>query len=302
MAGQTVGERSRVVPPRPYEPRRQGTLIPFKQGGMFFSTNSSWQQRALYSIVFVTFLVYSLIVVFSVFFEPVCKRKDQIRADINIDMPFVNPHYHVGCKDVRYAILMGLTPRECDLGRRMFAAVMCGGTVGFERRRLDRPAGIRTMALVALGSCIFTITSMFAFSDGPMTWDSSRVTAAIPSGVGFLGAGLIWRSRKTRATNGPGDDEEKEQVHGLTTAASTWVAASVGIASGGALYFVSGFGVMTLLLVLRFGPRTPPNERLVSAAAASRSHQADATIIYSPTHPGSDDEVDDEDTEMSYYP
>ena len=59
---------------------------------------------------------------------------------------------------------------------------------------------------------------------------------------------------------------------------------------------------MTLLLVLRFGPRTPPNERLVSAAAASRSHQADATIIYSPTHPGSDDEVDDEDTEMSYYP
>lgn len=57
-----------------------------------------------------------------------------------------------------------------------------------------RTIGIRTMSLVAIGACLFTITSMFSFQDGPMTWDASRVAAAIPSGVGFLGAGLIWKS------------------------------------------------------------------------------------------------------------
>ncbi|EGB11760.1 hypothetical protein AURANDRAFT_16951, partial [Aureococcus anophagefferens] len=128
-------------------------------------------------------------------------------------------------------------PRECDLGRRIIFAIACGGTVGYERRRVDRPAGIRTMALVALGACVFTITSIFAFEDGPMSWDSSRVAAAIPSGVGFLGAGLIWKMKH-------------EQIHGLTTAASTWVAASVGIAAGGAMYFVAVFAVLTLLFVL----------------------------------------------------
>ena len=56
-----------------------------------------------------------------------------------------------------------------------------------------RPAGIRTMSLVSLGACLFTLTSMFSFMSGPMSWDASRVSAAIPSGVGFLGAGLIWK-------------------------------------------------------------------------------------------------------------
>ncbi|KAH8092315.1 MgtC-like protein [Aureococcus anophagefferens] len=100
---------------------------------------------------------------------------------------------------------------ECDLGRRIIFAIACGGTVGYERRRVDRPAGIRTMALVALGACVFTITSIFA-EDGPMSWDSSRVAAAIPSGVGFLGAGLIWKM-KVRSPLDP-DGPEHEQIHG----------------------------------------------------------------------------------------
>ena len=83
-----------------------------------------------------------------------------------------------------------------------------------------------------------------------MAWDSSRVAAAIPSGVGFLGAGLIWK-----ASTKTGRGTEQQHVHGITTAASTWVSAAIGVAAGGAMYFVAFFSVLTLLFVLRFGPR-----------------------------------------------
>ena len=122
----------------------------------------------------------------------------------------------------------------------MAASVLLGGFIGYERRASDRPAGIRTMALVSLGSCFFTISSQLAFPDSPMTWDSSRVTAAIPSGVGFLGAGLIW---KGSLNDGSG---EVHQVHGITTAASVWLAAAVGAGAGGALYAVSAYSVSAL--------------------------------------------------------
>ena len=106
------------------------------------------------------------------------------------------------------------------------------------------------MSLVSLGSCLFTINSIFAFDDGPMTWDSSRVSAAIPSGVGFLGAGLIFKKEQK---SGSGDTNHV--VHGLTTAASLWVSAAVGIACGGELYFPASFGVAVMMLMLRFAPR-----------------------------------------------
>jgi hypothetical protein len=82
-----------------------------------------------------------------------------------------------------------------------------------------------------------------------MGWDAARVAAAIPSGVGFLGAGLIWKG--STSTDGP------QEVHGLTTAASVWLAAAVGVAVGGGrrLYIVSVYGVMLVILVLRFGPQ-----------------------------------------------
>jgi putative Mg2+ transporter-C (MgtC) family protein len=83
------------------------------------------------------------------------------------------------------------------------------------------------MSLVSLGSCLFTITSAFAFMSGPMTWDASRVAAAIPSGVGFLGAGLIWKQDEKSQ-----DGSKVMSVHGLTTAASIWLSAAVGIAAG----------------------------------------------------------------------
>ncbi|KAG7367654.1 MgtC/SapB family membrane protein [Nitzschia inconspicua] len=163
-------------------------------------------------------------------------------------LEFENPAYDGSrCPHIRYWILMGLTKEECSFGRRLVASIVLGGLIGWERRQADRPAGIRTMSLVSLGSCLFTINSTFAFVNGPMNWDASRISAAIPSGVGFLGAGLIFKK------------EEKDAslvVHGLTTAASVWISAAVGIACGGELYFAASFGVAIMMLLLRFGPRS----------------------------------------------
>jgi uncharacterized membrane protein YhiD involved in acid resistance len=83
-----------------------------------------------------------------------------------------------------------------------------------------------------------------------LQWDSSRVSAAIPSGVGFLGAGLIFKKEEKNESG-----ENNHVVHGLTTAASLWLSAAVGIACGGELYFPASFVVALMMLMLRFAPR-----------------------------------------------
>jgi len=108
------------------------------------------------------------------------------------------------------------------------------------------------MALVCLGACVFTIASMFAFISGPMAWDSSRVSAAIPSGVGFLGAASIWKgTRAASKEDGPAVPE----VHGLTTATSVWLSSAVGILAGGKLYGPAIFTTAISVVYLRFAPR-----------------------------------------------
>ncbi len=141
----------------------------------------------------------------------------------------------------------------------MMISLFLGGIIGFERRASERPAGIRTMCMVCLGSCFFSMCSQLAFKSSTMAWDAARVAAAVPSGVGFLGAGLIWKGNTTTVKNVDGKmiSAESQEVHGLTTAASVWLAAAVGVAVGGGrrLYIVSVYGVMLVILVLRFGPQ-----------------------------------------------
>src|ERR1700744_209963 len=91
-------------------------------------------------------------------------------------------------------------------------AVLCGGWVGLERERREKPAGLRTMALVALGACVFTMVG-FAFTS--TTGDSGRVAAPIVTGIGFLGAGVLMR--------GSGG------IQGTTPAATIWIVASMGM-------------------------------------------------------------------------
>jgi putative Mg2+ transporter-C (MgtC) family protein len=108
-------------------------------------------------------------------------------------------------------------------------AVLCGGWVGIERERKDKPAGLRTMALVALGSCVFTMVG-FAFTSN--TGDSGRVAAQIVTGIGFLGAGVLMRG-----TGG---------VQGTTTAATIWIVAAMGMVIG-AGYVAAGIGLALLV-------------------------------------------------------
>eukprot|EP00549_Striatella_unipunctata_P025345 CAMPEP_0118709738 /NCGR_PEP_ID=MMETSP0800-20121206/22867_1 /TAXON_ID=210618 ORGANISM="Striatella unipunctata, Strain CCMP2910" /NCGR_SAMPLE_ID=MMETSP0800 /ASSEMBLY_ACC=CAM_ASM_000638 /LENGTH=176 /DNA_ID=CAMNT_0006613591 /DNA_START=308 /DNA_END=834 /DNA_ORIENTATION=- len=106
------------------------------------------------------------------------------------------------------------------------------------------------MSLVTLGACFFTMCGQMGFRSSTMGWDAARVSAAIPSGVGFLGAGLIWKGSTTTA-----DGKERHQVRGITTAATVWLSASVGVAIGGRLYVISMYAVALILFVLRLGPR-----------------------------------------------
>jgi putative Mg2+ transporter-C (MgtC) family protein len=94
-------------------------------------------------------------------------------------------------------------------------ALICGGFVGIERQRKEKPAGIRTMALIALGSATFT---MIGYSFTSNTGDSGRVAAQIVTGIGFLGGGVLLRG--------------STGVRGVTTAATIWLVAAMGMAIG----------------------------------------------------------------------
>lgn len=149
-------------------------------------------------------------------------------------------------RSYRWPQLLWLTRQETEFARRMLFALCIGALIGLERRESNRGAGIRTMSLVSLGSCIFTLGSLYAFEGGTQKWDASRVSAALPSGVGFLGGALIFK--------------DSGQIKGLTTACGVWLSCSVGLCAGGGMYFVSGFGVMAMIAMLRFGPRSPDIE------------------------------------------
>ncbi len=120
---------------------------------------------------------------------------------------------------------------------RLVLATGFGGLIGYERRHADKPAGPRTLALVSSGAALFTMISTMGFGWG----DPARVAAQIVTGVGFLGAGTIFRF---------GAD-----VRGLTTAASIWIAAAIGMAAGAGMYIVASVGTTLILVVLEFPKR-----------------------------------------------
>ena len=138
--------------------------------------------------------------------------------------------------------------QEAEMLLRIVAAALAGGFIGFERRRSSAPAGIRTLALVAMGSGTFTIISIFAFStlDGEFVRDPARIAAQVATGIGFIGAGSIIRSGTS--------------VRGLTTATGIWVAAALGMAAGAGLFVLTAGGTVMAMVILAFFPRGPRNE------------------------------------------
>jgi putative Mg2+ transporter-C (MgtC) family protein len=122
---------------------------------------------------------------------------------------------------------------------RLLAAAVLGSLIGFERERLLWTAGIRTHMLVCVGACLFMIVSAYGFAGSlgeHVVLDPSRVAAQVVSGIGFLGAGAILA--------------RGEVVRGLTTAASVWSVAAIGLSVGGGLYFAAVASTAVILLIL----------------------------------------------------
>lgn len=123
---------------------------------------------------------------------------------------------------------------------RLLCAAALGSIIGFERERLLWTAGIRTHMLVCVGACLFMIVSSFGFQDSQsmnhVVLDPSRVAAQVVSGIGFLGAGAILA--------------RNEIIRGLTTAASIWTVAAIGLAVGGGLYFAAAASTAIIIVIL----------------------------------------------------
>jgi len=125
---------------------------------------------------------------------------------------------------------------ELEIVLRILMAAALGAIIGYQRERAGKPAGLRTVILVCVGAALFTIASIYGFG---VVADPSRVAAGIVIGIGFLGAGAIMR-------------REGGSIEGLTTAATIWVMAAIGLATGAGLYIVSlvttGITLIVLLL------------------------------------------------------
>jgi len=131
--------------------------------------------------------------------------------------------------------------QDLELLARLILAAVLGGAIGAERELNDQPAGLRTHMLLTTGACLFTLISAYGFGRGT---DPSRIAAQIVTGIGFLGGGAIVRDGLT--------------VKGVTTAASIWATASVGVAIGAGSY-VLGVGGAVLVVGTLFGLRSADN-------------------------------------------
>ena len=142
-------------------------------------------------------------------------------------------------------------PTDLAIIVRLLLTLVLSGLIGLERQVHRRDAGLRTHILVALGSCLIMLTSLYVFDiyNNMVPLDPSRIAAGVVTGIGFLGAGTIIRDR--------------EGIRGLTTAASLWVVAGIGLAVGCGFYIAGMFTaalVLVVLFFLRFAERVAFNK------------------------------------------
>ena len=122
---------------------------------------------------------------------------------------------------------------ELELVIRLIISFLLSTIIGVEREISLKPAGLRTHVLVCMGSTLFTILSLYAFPGA----DTSRVAASIAIGIGFIGAGTIVKTQK--------------KIIGLTTAATLWITASMGVAVGAGFYLLASVVAVFTYLILR---------------------------------------------------
>lgn len=159
---------------------------------------------------------------------------------------------------------------ELDAIVRLFVAIVLGGIVGFERQSKNKTAGLRTHILVSLGSCLIMILSInvHAGFNSVASGDATRLAAQVVSGIGFLGAGTILANKSGL------------NVIGLTTAASLWTVAAVGLAAGAGYWITAG--VTTVLVYLTLGILTRLDRRIGTCAATLRQYNFLITTVDKP--------------------
>jgi putative Mg2+ transporter-C (MgtC) family protein len=131
-----------------------------------------------------------------------------------------------------------------EVAMRLGSAALIGGLLGLNRELRGKPAGLRTNALVSLGSAILILGSLGVSGSQEPTVEAnvvSRVMQGIITGIGFLGAGVILR------------DTSGARVHGITTAATIWLTATLGMLCGAGVWSVAGLGVGLTLVILILG-------------------------------------------------
>jgi len=139
----------------------------------------------------------------------------------------------------------------------IFLAVLLGAAIGLEREIGGKSAGLRTNVLICLGAAVFTIISR-QLAAGQTNDSLTRIAAQVVTGVGFLGAGAIIQDRGG--------------VHGLTTAATIWLVASIGMACGAGFYRLAAVSTAAAILVLLgLGPLTKPLERRIQKRKSQAS-------------------------------
>jgi putative Mg2+ transporter-C (MgtC) family protein len=126
-----------------------------------------------------------------------------------------------------------MTPLETEIAVKLVIAAVIGILIGLEREIHRKPAGMRTHALVCIGATLFTILS-FSFTGDRV--DTSRIAAGIVTGIGFLGAGIVFQA--------------KDRVRGITTAAEVWVLAAIGVAVGMGMYYAAAIATVIILAIL----------------------------------------------------
>jgi putative Mg2+ transporter-C (MgtC) family protein len=147
---------------------------------------------------------------------------------------------------------------QLEIIGRLVLAALFGGIIGLERELRGYPAGIRTLALVTMGSLLFTDVSQ-------LLGGNDRVAAGIVTGIGFLGAGVIVREGYT--------------VRGITTAATIWSAAAIGMAIGRELYLVAAAGSILVFVVLEARPFTRRVDEAIRRRTRELSEELERAIV-----------------------
>ena len=123
-----------------------------------------------------------------------------------------------------------------EMALRLVLATALGAAIGFERERFGKVAGIRTHIIITMGAALYNIISVYGYVGN--TFDASRIGAGVVAGIGFIGAGVIFR------------DISNNGIGGITSAACIWISAAIGLAAGAGMYLLSVLATAITVVVL----------------------------------------------------